>query len=113
MKKTGKKREQDIVRVLTQVCDDALKSIEGFEWLTHTVNYKRFPQSLKVIIVFNDKSLQLKAIESGNAATITTKVITALSSIKVDIQAKQVSLDNEEDCATQHQGNWQSRLQTQ
>ena len=53
MKKTDKKMDNHIRRVLTDVCETSLKDINGFAWLTHTVNYAQFPQSLKVICVFD------------------------------------------------------------
>jgi len=53
MKKTDKKMDNHIRRVLTDVCETSLTDISGFAWLTHTVNYAQFPQSLKVICVFD------------------------------------------------------------
>lgn len=53
MRKTDKKLEQRIIRQLTQVCEAAKAEYSGFVWLTHTVNYQRFPQSLKVTLMFN------------------------------------------------------------
>ncbi|MCC4221930.1 Fis family transcriptional regulator [Vibrio campbellii] len=52
MRKSDKKIENQIREVLTDVCEDTLKSYEGFVWVTHTVNYSSFPQSLKIICVF-------------------------------------------------------------
>ena len=52
MRKSDKKIENQIREVLTDVCEDTLKSYEGFLWVTHTVNYSSFPQSLKIICVF-------------------------------------------------------------
>lgn len=52
MRKSDKKIENQIRDVLTEVCEDTLKSYEGFLWVTHTVKYSSFPQSLKIICVF-------------------------------------------------------------
>ena len=62
MKKTDKALENTIVKVLTHVCEQSLKEINGFQWLTHLVNYKDFPRSLTVICIFEtqDKSSQFK-----------------------------------------------------
>ena len=49
-----KQTERDIIRSLTEVCEDAKVEHEGFVWLTHEVNYQRFPQSLVVILVFDE-----------------------------------------------------------
>ena len=54
MRKTDKKRETQIIKVLTEVCEEAKYTCTGFEWLTHTVDYQHFPQSLKVTLVFNE-----------------------------------------------------------
>ncbi|MGM7319143.1 hypothetical protein [Idiomarina sp. ST10R2A5] len=54
MRKTDKKLEREIIRELTQVCEAAKFEYEGFIWLTHEVDYQRFPQSLKVTLVFNE-----------------------------------------------------------
>lgn len=54
MRKTDKKRDQLIIRALTAVCEKAKDDVEGFEWLTHEVDYQRFPQSLQVTLAFTD-----------------------------------------------------------
>lgn len=53
MRKTDKKLERDIIRALTDVCEAAKTTHSGFEWLTHTVDYTKFPESLRVTLVFN------------------------------------------------------------
>ena len=52
MKKTDKILENTLVKVLTRVCEESLKKVDGFQWLTHLVNYKDFPRSLTVICIF-------------------------------------------------------------
>ncbi|RTE85864.1 MULTISPECIES: hypothetical protein [Gammaproteobacteria] len=54
MKKTDKKTDNQIIKALTEVCERAKFETSGFVWLTHAVDYNRFPQSLKVTLVFND-----------------------------------------------------------
>ncbi|WP_113907606.1 hypothetical protein [Aliidiomarina celeris] len=55
MRKSDKKLENEIIRRLTEVCEAMKPQLEGFVWLTHEVNYQRFPQSLLVTLVFNDE----------------------------------------------------------
>lgn len=55
MRKTDKKLENEIIRRLTDVCETMKPQLEGFVWLTHEVNYQRFPQSLLVTLVFGDE----------------------------------------------------------
>jgi hypothetical protein len=38
MKKTDKTLENTIVTLLTKVCEQSLKSLDGFQWLTHLVS---------------------------------------------------------------------------
>jgi len=52
MRKSDKKTESEIIRRLTEVCEAAKADCAGFVWLTHEVNYDRFPESLKVTLVF-------------------------------------------------------------
>ena len=55
MRKSDKKIDNEIIRRLTEVCEAAKQRCTGFVWLTHEVNYQRFPQSLKVTLVFDDE----------------------------------------------------------
>ncbi|MGK9546088.1 hypothetical protein O6486_23965, partial [Salmonella enterica subsp. enterica] len=48
--------ERRLVATLTEACETAKAEIPGFEWLTHTVDYAAFPQSLRVIWVFDTRA---------------------------------------------------------
>tara|TARA_R110001592_G_scaffold205260_3_gene455767 strand:+ start:5010 stop:5303 length:294 start_codon:yes stop_codon:yes gene_type:complete len=52
MKKTDKKIDNKIRIVLTEVCEFALDSIAGYQWISHTVNYDVFPASLRITCAF-------------------------------------------------------------
>ena len=54
MKKSDKKLENAIRLALTNVCEEALETVEGFQWITHTVNYKDFPNSLSILCMFDN-----------------------------------------------------------
>lgn len=54
MKKSDKKIENAIKLALTNVCEEALETVEGFQWITHTVNYKNFPSSLSILCMFDN-----------------------------------------------------------
>lgn len=43
--------ERRLIAALTDACEIAKTEMPGFEWLTHTVDYHAFPQSLRVIWV--------------------------------------------------------------
>ena len=51
---------------MTVACEHALRYIKGFQWLTHVVNYRAFPDSLKVICVFDTNESLSGAFESGD-----------------------------------------------
>ncbi len=55
MRKSDKKVENLIRGVLTEVCEDTLKGYDGFLWVTHTVKFSSFPQSLEIVCVFETK----------------------------------------------------------
>ena len=47
------KMERQLVASLTQACEQAKPLLPGFCWLTHQVDYTRFPDSLVVTWVFD------------------------------------------------------------
>lgn len=55
VRKTDKKIDNQIRLLLTNLCENQLKAISGFEWLTHSANYQKFPQSLNITFVFNSQ----------------------------------------------------------
>ena len=54
MRKMDKKRDNTIIAALTQVCHVAQDEGNGFQWLTHSVNYQNFPDSLTVVCVYDE-----------------------------------------------------------
>lgn len=112
MRKSDKKLDNQIRKVLTHLCDNELKPFDGFEWLTHTANYSNFAASFKVICVFATKD-QLQDFERSERYPQVIKSITnSLTSlgIKLPAKAKYLVFDSEENCKMQHQGNWKARL---
>lgn len=112
MKKSDKKTEQQIVDALTQACESSLKQFKGFQWLTHTVNYKNLSHSLRIYCVFDTKD-QLKLFLTSNDKLAMTKLIQqALFSINVNMAnaQQQLRFDCEEDCQSENNGNWAKRL---
>ena len=106
MKKTDKKTEQTIVRALTEVCHWAQDQCSGFDWLTHQVDFKHFPASLKVTCVFHTCQQQ-QQLDSG---PLKTQIIKTLGDNGIALKPGQIHLDNEQDCAAEHQGDWARRL---
>lgn len=112
MKKTDKALENTLVRVLTQVCEDSLKSIEGFQWLTHLVDYKDFPRSLTVICIFETQDQIAALLHSPQHESLMNNIIDRLGSagIKLPKKYKHIKFDSEEACNLHHGGSWANRL---
>ncbi|ROU00715.1 hypothetical protein EB809_06245 [Marinobacter sp. R17] len=113
------KRERDrlerrLIKALTRSCEDAKPIIPGFTWLTHEVDYQRFPGSLMVTWVFDTDANLAQALKSGDRRRIQDLTAGALADagVEVDDVAQHVDLDSEEACLRTHAGNWQQRLKT-
>ena len=107
MNKSDKKLEQRICNALTDVCHWAQETEPEFEWLTHQVNYKQFPQSLQISCIFTSFAAQ----QNCNSDLLKAAIIEALKQLDIAIKPNQIHFDNEQDCSQQHQGNWAKRLQ--
>lgn len=112
MKKSDKKIDNALREALTNVCETALGSVDGFVWLTHLVNYSAFPNSLKIICVFETDESLSNAIETKQDEYFYTLVNRELSAanIKLNKLRQQVSFDSEEACERSHAGKWNERL---
>ncbi len=114
MKKTDKKRDNQIRQVLAACCESELKAISGFEWLTHEVNFNRFEDSLRITCVFSDDECLTKAKERGDLKKAENLIVAALRTVKITLTKpnKQIRFDSESRCATEHSGNWAKRLKS-
>lgn len=114
MKKSDKKIENAIREALTNVCEVALESVDGFVWLTHLVNYNAFPNSLKIICVFETDESLSQAIEAKQDDYLCQLIHQELSGVGIAIKLnqlrQQVSFDSEEACERSHAGKWSERL---
>jgi benzoyl-CoA reductase/2-hydroxyglutaryl-CoA dehydratase subunit BcrC/BadD/HgdB len=112
MRKSDKKIENKLREQLTKVCDKALAEIEGFEWLTHDVNYANFPDSLRIICIFNCREDIEKMAKSGLDRVLYSLIKGELEAVKIDL--KKVSahtvFDSEEMCDLEHEGQWAERI---
>lgn len=112
MTKTEKKIDNNLRKILTNVCEDAKDEIHGFQWLTHTVNYSNFPASLKLICVFatnTDIALLTASKQDQRLQVLLTQALSAID-VKLKNISKQVKFDSEENCARDNAGNWAKRL---
>lgn len=112
MRKRDKKIENKLREQLTKVCDQALVEIEGFEWLTHDVNYANFPDSLRVICIFKCREDIEQMVKSGLDLELYSCIKTQLAAVQIDL--KKVSahtvFDSEEMCDLEHEGQWAERI---
>lgn len=112
MKKTDKKRENELIKALTQVCDWAQQEVAGFEWITHQVNFSKFEQSLRITCVFSTDEDIKQANQDSQSDKLVEQIVNALAGIGMILKqpAKRINFDSEEACLAQHGGNWAQRL---
>ncbi len=93
------------------MCEALLDSQPGFVWLTHTVDYKRFPQSLIIVLVFENDS-QMQQCKRNALPAISRLVTSHLNGegIILPHAERYLHVDNESACEAQHNGNWAKRL---
>lgn len=112
MTKTDKKRDKALREQLTQMCVEAKECFAGFQWLTHQVDYGRFPSSLKVICVFDSKASLAEFKAAGQETQLKIMLADALSGLK--LSSKQLDsvlqLDTEEACVSKGPGHRAKRL---
>ncbi|GLQ74433.1 Fis family transcriptional regulator [Vibrio penaeicida] len=88
MRKSDKKIENQIREVLTEVCEDTLKGYDGFLWVTHTVKYSSFPQSLKIVCVFDTIQDRANFLMGEGQLHVSTAIQKTFN--KVGVQLKNV-----------------------
>jgi len=108
MRKTDKKIENSLRQALTEACETALVKYEGFQWLTHFVNYGDFPASLLIVCVYDTNAHLAKTDKEGMRALIKEKL--ASIGIKMKDCRQQVRFDTEEDCDNDNDGRWNERF---
>jgi len=89
MRKSDKKIENKIRQTLTEVCDFALLHINGYLWITHKVNYQRFPDSLIITCMFTGKGCADNALQQGELARVIQQKLTTIG-IKIKTPNKQI-----------------------
>ena len=92
MTKTEKKIEATIVAQLTLACKEAKTCTQGFEWLTHEVNFKSFPKSLLITCIFDDWN---HATDNENQLALRRLCKDYLAQVKIPIKVDQVQFSVE------------------
>ncbi len=114
MRKSDKKIDNQICDVLTTVCERTLKEYQGFLWVTHLVDFYSFPQSLRIVCVFETNQAKEAFFEAGyeNDVIFTMQAAFDQVGIKLKNVKKHICFDTQEDCERMHQGKWAVRLST-
>ncbi|EHY78833.1 hypothetical protein [Stutzerimonas stutzeri] len=111
-KRDQTRMERQLSSCLREACEAAKAEIVGFSWLTHEVDYTRFPESLQVTWIFATEAQRAQAIEEGHAARMQALTRAALAEAGIDMAAliAAVRFDSEEACKRNDGGDWQRRL---
>ncbi|AJE13546.1 hypothetical protein [Stutzerimonas balearica] len=111
-KRDQTRMERQLSSCLTQACEAGKAEIVGFNWLTHEVDYARFPESLQVTWVFATEAQRALAIDTGQGARMQALTRAALAEAGIDMDAliAPVRFDSEEACKRNDGGDWQRRL---
>ena len=104
--------ERRLIASLTDACETAKAEIVGFDWLTHEADYQAFPQSLRVIWVFDTKVNKDRALGAGLDKRMVELTSMALDNADVTTRnvERNVYFDSEEECAASQGGDWVKRL---
>ncbi|MEH6585796.1 MAG: hypothetical protein V7720_04515 [Halioglobus sp.] len=112
MKKSHKKMDNAVRIALTDVCEEALVEVTGFQWLTHFADYSSFPSSLSVVCVFDTDNDLACALNCLNDDYLRDLIKEKLSAANIEIRdiRQHVSFDTEEACKRQNGGKWHERF---
>ncbi|WP_122032294.1 Fis family transcriptional regulator [Aliivibrio sp. EL58] len=107
MRKSDKKIENQIRYVLTEVCEDTLKGYDGFLWVTHTVKFSSFPESLKIVCVFETNQDRANFLMGEDQLHVSTTIQKAFN--KAGVQLKNVDKHISYDTKENHEGAHQRK----
>lgn len=108
MKRTDKKLESAIVKALYEVCESLKLESVGFSWLTHFVDYSDFPQSFKIVFVYDSNQNCERARNKAQFKTIFQLTQSSLVRAGVSVKGidKAMIFDTEENGADIDNRNW-------
>ncbi|QFU02362.1 hypothetical protein FIU83_12010 [Halomonas sp. THAF5a] len=111
-KKASRQTERRLTKALTDACETAKPLLPGFTWLTHLVDYRRFPESLRVVWVFETQATLARALKGDGRRRMRELTEAALFEADVEVADIDAHLDAdcEEECRRMHGGDWERRL---
>ncbi len=77
--------ERELIRTLTDACETAKSEIVGFQWLTHDVDYQRFPESLLVTWMFDSEASKARALTSADKARMLALTLAAFEAVGISV----------------------------
>ncbi|TWD99037.1 hypothetical protein FB481_11819 [Pseudomonas sp. AG1028] len=77
--------ERELIRTLTEACETAKSEIVGFQWLTHEVDYERFPESLLVTWMFDSEASKTRALTSADRAMMLALTQAAFEAVGISV----------------------------
>ena len=89
MRKNDKKIENQLRITLTEVCDFALDNITNYKWISHSVNYTAFPQSLIVTCAFGSSQSLADIKETQEDVLLKELIISKLNAVGIKINDMQ------------------------
>lgn len=94
MRKNDKKIDNKLRQALTEVCDYALQHSDGYQWITHSVNFEKFPESLIITCIFSDQQSAEHAQQQG---TLLNMIQQKLKDVAIDLHQsnKQIRFESE------------------
>jgi len=108
MNRTEKKTENAIIRALNNVCETLKNEYSGFSWLTHFVVHSEFPESLKIVCVFDTNHSLEAAKNSGILHSVTelTKFQFEVEGVSAPSIGVAIYCDSEENGADAGSNRW-------
>ena len=86
MRKSDKKIDNQIRLALTDICENTLKSLEGFCFVTHTANFNDFPKSLSITCVFEDQQSLSQFLNSNQQVEINKQITHAVQNVGINFK---------------------------
>jgi hypothetical protein len=102
VKKTDKKIDNKIRSTLSDFCESEKDKEEGFDWVTHFVNYDDFPQSLSIVCIY-DKDSNLEKVNRKSILQDLSERLKAID-VKIKDMGRHVKFDTEENYKSQSAG---------
>ncbi|SEP04151.1 hypothetical protein [Aquisalimonas asiatica] len=113
MKQSDRKHLEDqLATMLGRACEAAREELDGFQWVTHVLDYNDVQHSIQVVWVFDTNANLAAALRAGHDAYLSHLTAEALDAAGLSIGdvRQHVGFDSEEECARAHGGDWQIRL---